>query len=474
MIATTRIDPDGIASRFAAEGSYALGVGDTLLASDRYLRAGEQIETSVRAATTATEKQLARFVAASQYYQGGHYRRAYELARKIDEPKLPAEARRLFAPFLREAKTRAKPSYASDMRRRCMELWQANKKQDALELLKYHPYILEFGPLAILRSSICEDLGQWRASAAFLALAMRAYPNDPGLMMFPAGLPLRLAGQGRLAEAWEYVTYHLELCPTAVTHMIASVVSFYRGSEQTGEEREKRYLVQARHFDEAWQQFRELPERIQREPDVREVMELAFDRAAMGLLRLGEKDRALRVAEDGVRFAPNRPALWTVKGFIEYPSAVGLKSFQKAADMPGVGYIPFVYFAHDATNRGDYAAAAEFCSLAISRRPRGTILAALYGWLASLRHHLGADVDEVEGLFRKAMEATPGEPRFADAYEMYQQRRAEGRLPDPPSPPLRDVDDLAEVPDFINGEELQPLLKGRVARRVEGIFAGST
>src|SRR5437763_6159486 len=75
---------DGEAARAAAEGQAALDAGDTQRARERFRDAGAAVEARVGQLVKQPAKQLARFAAAAQYHRGGHYRKALELAQRVE------------------------------------------------------------------------------------------------------------------------------------------------------------------------------------------------------------------------------------------------------------------------------------------------------------------------------------------------------------------------------------------------------
>ena len=58
-----------------------MGLGDTDRARACYLEAGKLIEASIANERKQSEKHLLRFLAASQYYHGGHYEKALALGK---------------------------------------------------------------------------------------------------------------------------------------------------------------------------------------------------------------------------------------------------------------------------------------------------------------------------------------------------------------------------------------------------------
>ena len=102
---------DANPDRIAAQGHVALGQGDTDRARTCYLEAGKLLEASIANKRKQSEKHFTRFLAASQYYHGGHYEKALALGRKIEARFLSGNARSLLPQFMKDATARAKPDY---------------------------------------------------------------------------------------------------------------------------------------------------------------------------------------------------------------------------------------------------------------------------------------------------------------------------------------------------------------------------
>jgi hypothetical protein len=113
---TPMVDIDGSARHTSAEGQMALATGDTALAQEKFAAAGDILLRNVGAVYKAMEKHLLRFLAATQFYKGGHYQRALELVEKIQARLLPKNVHDLLPPFLRDAKQRSLPGYAAGIR----------------------------------------------------------------------------------------------------------------------------------------------------------------------------------------------------------------------------------------------------------------------------------------------------------------------------------------------------------------------
>jgi tetratricopeptide (TPR) repeat protein len=233
---TRSIDRDGRSTVASAEGQAALAAGDTERARARFAQAGVDLEGEMMAAGDDTSH-LLRFLAATQFYKGGHYRKALELAEKIEEAKLPASTRRLLPKFLHDVQSRASPDYEDRVREQLRALWAAENYKGIIELLQEHPYVLTSWDLAFNRAICCEMLGKYRPAVLFFADAARRSRNHPAVLAALAPLPLNLMSEGRLPEAWEYVQAQVELFPNAVSYAVASLLRYQQARQSEGDAR---------------------------------------------------------------------------------------------------------------------------------------------------------------------------------------------------------------------------------------------
>jgi tetratricopeptide (TPR) repeat protein len=181
---TPMVDKDGSATRTSAEGEMALATGDTALAREKFAAAGEILLRNMGAVYKAADKHLLRFLAATQFYKGGHYQRALDLSEKIQARLLPKNVRDLLPPFLRDVKHRSSSGYVVGIRQRLIQLWEGKRPNEILVLLQDHPYVFRPAALAYFRAVACEDIGDFRAAALFFADAIRGAPSD-GLISIP-------------------------------------------------------------------------------------------------------------------------------------------------------------------------------------------------------------------------------------------------------------------------------------------------
>ena len=132
-----------------------------------------KIEKSIANVRKQSEKHFLRFLAASQYYHGGHYEKALALGRKIEARFLSGSACLLFPQFMKDATARAKPDYVTKTRRTVARLWMRGEYQAIIETFQQHPYVLPAPELAATRALCCEQLKDYRTAALFFGDAWR-------------------------------------------------------------------------------------------------------------------------------------------------------------------------------------------------------------------------------------------------------------------------------------------------------------
>jgi hypothetical protein len=298
-VTLTTVDPRSEAGLAAAAGQAALMVGDMKIANKKYLEAGSILEGRTTGAAQA-DKHLLRFLAASQYYHGGDYRKAASLAERVEEGKLPPEVRPLFPKFFRAAKERAAPGYAQGVRDRLQAHWRRGEYRVVMEGLQQHPYILERSVLAFLRSFMCQYLGDYRAAAAFFVSAHRFGVTAPEHVMGLAVVPVDVYREHGPEAGWESARLVAEVFPHASTATIASLVAHHRALQSGGPEQQEWRRRQLDFFQRAWKEFPHLPQEYHRDWEFRELLAIIAVAAAGAAFRLGDRiaaDAALKAAE---------------------------------------------------------------------------------------------------------------------------------------------------------------------------------
>ncbi|HYH67258.1 MAG TPA: hypothetical protein VD866_21355 [Urbifossiella sp.] len=424
---TERPEPADAATLAAAEGQAALGRGDTAAAAARFVEAGEILLREAAGQPDHGDKTLLRFLAASQFYKGGAYGRALELARRVEARILPSGSRGLLPRFLKDAGERAAPDYRERMRQALFALYRGGQYRRVMDLLKDHPYVYDPGPLAFLRAVLCEELGLWRAAASFYAKALPTAKDGSDFVLLAVGRALVLPAQGRTDEAWEYVSRLRELMPGAVTNLTASYVLYCRANAQAVGDRLALHREQLASFDAGLSDFEALPPGGRNHPELRAIVSVAVDAALMASMRLGEKGRARGYAERVMRLDPDSPGPLTVRGMLDYPSAAAVADFERAAALANPGYAPFLYLAHHAFSEDRFGDAVALCERALAGNPGRPVAAQLVCWIAVCRHYQGASAEEVEGWFRRAQEIDAGNAQVQANYEAFRETIARGQ-----------------------------------------------
>jgi tetratricopeptide (TPR) repeat protein len=383
---SSALDTSGEATRLTADAQVALNVGDTARAGVRFEEAGKLLERKADSTRKSADKHLLRFLAATQYYKGGHYAKAQKLCRHIQANLLPGEVRPLYTPFLADVRGRAVPEYAARVRTTLLRNWTGKDYGAVLDLFREHPYVLAPVEMAFIRAVCCERLKDYMAAAAFFARAIEGAQDLPGLVLGAAAFPLTLSGEGRPQEAWQYVECQLKAINHPIIFAVASLVRFHQASvAATQEERRRLSEEQAGLFGEAKARYETLPPDQQKDSDYKDLITLCFGAAAFGLLRLGQQERVREVCDAAVSFNPSSPGVWTVRGMIAYPGASAVEDCQEAVRRGESSYQPYYFLAHNALVNGQFAEVASWCAEALRRRPSPAIATQLAEWAGLAR-----------------------------------------------------------------------------------------
>jgi tetratricopeptide (TPR) repeat protein len=434
------------ATKLTVQAEAALRRGDTGEAKALFKQAGEVLEQAVQRTRKQSEKSLHRFLAATQYFKGGHYGKASSLCNKIQVNLLPDSVRELYRPFLKEVRRRAALNYLKELREEFLDYYSNGRYQEVLELLKSHPYAYTPTAAAFIRAVCCENLKEYRAAALFFADAIRSSPDDVNLVFVSASHTFALIGQRSFGDAQVYLNHQMDLLPNALTYINAAMLRFNQASSGSVEnlQRQKLFEEQVGYFATAWEKFRNLPASYRENRELRDFMILALEGAALAHQRLGQLERALALCAEGIAFAPQSPHLRTIRGIIAYPEAGAVSDFEEAIRLGETLYYPLYFLAHNALLKGDFEDALRRCDQAIQRRPGEEILAQLLEWKAISLWHLAGDPDEIRRLFRQALGLAPGRPGIVRSLARFEQWAAARSLPMPELP----RDDLrAEKPD---------------------------
>ncbi len=319
-------DPNGTASVLGMEAIGALGRGDTALAQQKHGEAGRVLERRMKAVSRAREKHYLRFLAATQFYKGGHYQHAAELAEKIDPKLLDARARELLPNFLTDIRDRSGAGYAPRIGTELKALWEARDWNGLLATLADHQYVLPTSSMAYTRAMACLHLGKLRTAAVFFALAYRDVDVERRYLNSTVAFPVLFAQMGHFDEAAEFLVHLNELFPGPLVSTSIAVVSFLRW--QSAEE-PKRAALAAEVLDamsDAWASYQLLP--FERREDVRARQHLAvgLGAAALTCLWLGQSERAREYRAIAIRL--DREQALAVPSWFENPPT------SRANDLP--------------------------------------------------------------------------------------------------------------------------------------------
>jgi tetratricopeptide (TPR) repeat protein len=292
-------------SLLAGQAQAALQEGDTARAQSLFREAAEDFERQISGARKQSDKHMLRFLAASQYYHGGLYTEAQRFCRRIQASLLPSDVRPIFQMFVRDVNDRADPGYRERIRATLLRHFQKDEPQGILDLLKSHPHVLPPADLAFIRAASCEQIEDYKAAALFFADAIRFAPDRPALAFALALMPIRLIHDGKLDDAWAYVTDQLRAIPHAITSINASLVHYHQASQAVSLGERRTFSVeQIRYFEDAWQQFQLLPPSLQGNAELRDYMVLCFEAAAFGYLRLDQPEAARELNKKIIAFFP--------------------------------------------------------------------------------------------------------------------------------------------------------------------------
>jgi hypothetical protein len=305
----TTLDPNSKAGQVAAKAQAALMSGDTTMARQLYSEAGAILANQIEGAREQSEKHLIRFLAATQYHQGGEYRDALKLVERVEEKKLSAEVRGLFPAFFRAVKERADPGYAQGIRNRLKSHWDQREYREIVAMLQHHPYVLERSGLAFLRSHLCQQLGDYKAGAIFFASSYRFGLTALDLVIGGAVMPLQLLQAKGEESAWDAARLAVEFLPHTATAVVASMVAHRLARAKRGDERLLWSQRQLSLFRDAWERFQPHATEYSEDWEFVVLMASCAGAAAYAALRLDDRSAALEMVEAGESLAPRSPEI---------------------------------------------------------------------------------------------------------------------------------------------------------------------
>lgn len=296
----SHIDPDALSSHAAAKGFRALCEGDTVLAREKYSEAGKILESGAARIESGPEKNLLRFLAASQYYHGGDYQRAKRIVDRTKPMYLSESDREKFEAFRKDVDERADPEYPLRIRAAVFSARKTERWDAAIELLQRHPYVLERSALAWTRADLCLRSGRIKAAVLFSADAIRFSNYHPTPVFLRAGAGTFLKLHKKADEAAEFLRLVLDKQPTALD-LVAVATDLYDKMKQGQADAGFELL---RLIDVAQQEFAQLPLETTSDLDVRLCMAHGYLLAAITADRLRSRQEAIRYVDTGKVVAP--------------------------------------------------------------------------------------------------------------------------------------------------------------------------
>jgi tetratricopeptide (TPR) repeat protein len=304
---STPFDTKGEAAKLSSQAEKARMFGNMREASELHARAGKVLEADVVNKIKRADKDVIRFLAATQYYLGGHYAKAEEVCRKIQGNKLHERERSLYPTFLKAVHERAKPDYVRRIRKQIECNHENGNYEQILDLLKEHLYVIpDDGMLAAVRGFCCERLKKYDIAALFFSDALRKSPDNDNLVVYSATAPLQLVPEKHLADAWAFANDLLAKIPHPLTYLAASIIRFYQAVETADAVSRRRfYEEQAQLFGKAESRLHELPSSLRRQASYRELLLQCYAAAMKAYVALGQVAAAKDALERATAFAPD-------------------------------------------------------------------------------------------------------------------------------------------------------------------------
>jgi tetratricopeptide (TPR) repeat protein len=457
MSALEEIDKEGEVTHVVSEAQIALEAGDTARAGHLFRQAAKMLESSVSGQRRASERELARFLAATHYYKGGAYDEAAKLCRKIQERLLPADVRLLYPPFLRDVRERSAPDYAEKTKslvlnscRRVIATGDVSACRRVLELLVDHPFLFPQDQMAFVRAECCKVLGRRRAASLFYRDAWKFGGDNP--LYLPLYLD-SLCGEERYAEAWAIVEDQLANNPS-VRSSINAIRVRIRQEKIAADQQERQQMRadQLRYFESALEAYRSgnPAERA----DLAQDMDFAFSVIWVACRALEDAGKQLDMLNRWIESRPDSPVPRILRGMLTYPGEVANDEFRAAIRLGSTDPWPYYFLAHEALILNDFRGGDRLCALALQREPTPEMRAILLAWQAISRWNLGHhNPREIRELFDEAKRLKPDDPqinRFAEVFD------AAGWAPDvPPAPQFEGNGHWRERADEWYAEDLR-------------------
>ncbi|MGP0062456.1 MAG: hypothetical protein ACLQGP_02480 [Isosphaeraceae bacterium] len=423
------IDREGEVTRISAQGRIAIQEGDTVSSARLFQQAAELLEASVADLKKPSERDLARFLAASHYYYGGHYAQAAKVCERIQEKRLPSRVRHIYPPFLKNVRERSAPDYVSRYTGRLDGYYQRARNggdpsaaQEVIEILMEHSYLLPHDQMAYVRATCAEVLGRQRAASLFYRNAWRFNPEHPNYLSFYLD---SLCKEGRDAEAWAIVEEQLADDPGVGSSLNAMHVlnaRLTRGGQADGvvdqQEVNQQRIELIKHFESALESFRSLTstERMKISP----WMEYAFMIVFVAYEASKDATNQLETLYRWIELRPDSPYPRVLRGIMTYPGDAADTDFRDAIRLQSPDPLPYYYLAYQALGSRNFHECDRLSTLALQRNPEADIRASILSWQAISRWNLGLDrPQQIRKLFDEARQLKPDDPVIASYAEAF-------------------------------------------------------
>lgn len=314
---------------------------------------------------------------------------------------------------MQDVKDRASSNYQARIEEQLQSLWTAEDYSGILELLQDHPYIVDPATLAYLRAICCETLGKYRPAALFFADAARQ-SEDPKVIAALAPLPLNLAAQGKIEDAWEYACAQVELFPNAVSYAIASYLRYHQARQAEGDAKTALFKEQMIYIERAREEYARLPPAQQQHPKIKDAIGLGYEAAAHALYLTGDMQGAKKACDAAINFDPSSPNAWTLRGVLMssvegviQPNKEAAAAFKKAIDLGDKTVAPYYFLAFNALAQGGFSEALDWSQQALERmgdKKMDDVKSTLLQYIGISLDRLGAPRAEIEKYFKNAVE----------------------------------------------------------------------
>jgi len=315
MRTVTTLESDPAASIAASEAEVALADGDTARAREQFTLAGDLLKSEAESIRDSMRRNEQLFLAASQYFHGGEYEQARHLCGRIQPHLLSSISRSAYSRFLMDVKERSRPEYAQEIKDQLLKLHSARRFEAILSLLKIHPFVLRPGQLAYYRADCCEEIGDYRAAALFLSDALRIGDAPFSPHCFAAGAILTLGIRSR-DKAWEFAKHLMELLPHSLIDLSASLTCYHQASAASEADRPQLLNQQLELFATGRQIVLNDFTNALELAHVNYLVSLAYQAAALTLMRFSRLDDARELAEFAVSLMPTNPYAAAVRDLI--------------------------------------------------------------------------------------------------------------------------------------------------------------